>query len=151
MKNKLNILVVLCLLLSFTINAQKTRNQKIKEALGRDANISKNFIHEMIKVAHYLDCDPWDESKPCTDIIDPWEKKTKKDPKKQKTISRKGQKKIELTIINAMKHFENAITLGEGGKILTKKHLTIALNKYPGYKLGAMRSRFNFFEAWPAK
>jgi len=122
----------------------------IRNLLGKDTSITENFINNTIKVGQFLDCDPWDDTKPCTDICDPWENPTCKEQiKKLKTKKARQQQLIKI-----MKHFEKALLKGAGGKIITRRKVLATQKKHPGYNIKAMRNRYQtymFFEAWPCK
>jgi len=130
-----------CLLFTFGVQAQ-TNDQLISNVLGQDPSISSSFITGMTQTGKVLNfitksstdlCDPWDETKPCPPSV-----------KMQAKIAASPEMQAAI-IKNTMKHFEQAIVTGKGGKFLTKKLLLKTQKKYPGYERRAMKSRFNMY------
>jgi len=57
----------------------------------------------------------------------------------------KTKKAQQQQLVRIMKNFEKVLLKGVGGKIITKQKVLTAQKKYPGYKIGAMRNRFNTY------
>ena len=164
---KLNYLFLLALSLftSLTASAQI-------DAL-RDPEVSRLFAKNVIQLGHMLDCDPWDDSKACTDIVDPWENdkpkpkdpKTPTDPKEPTPTPKDPKKPAEPKKPSgqatrqqqaAMKHLEYYIAKGKAGKYLSAKTVQSARKRYAGNNIKSLRARFNIyaklmFECWPCK
>ena len=145
MKTKLFYLMALFLFITFGLSAQ-TNGQLISNVLSQDSSISNSFIEGMITTGKSLNCDPWDDDAPCTDLCDPWDDDT---PCPNTSIMKAkiaASPDMQFAIIkNTMKHFEEAIANGKGGIILNKKVLVKAKKSYSGYKLNAMRARFKLY------
>lgn len=123
----------------------QSNDQLIANTLGQDVNVSTSFINKMIKTGLSLNCDPWDDNKPCTDLCDPWDDNSCINSSAMKATIAASPKMQESILKNTMKHFEQAITVGKGGKFLNKNLLSEAQKKYPGYKLKAMKFRFKMY------
>ena len=136
---------VLFLCISYSITAQ-SNSQLISNILGQDATVSPSFIEGMIATGLSLNCDPWDDDAPCTDLCDPWDDDT---PCPNTSIMKAkiaSSPEMQVAIIkNTMTHFEHAIGAGKGGKFLDKKILSNAKIKFSGYKPIAMRARFKLY------
>ena len=149
----------------FIICAQQIMAQSPEDAihnlLQKDRSISPQFIKGMIEVGHYLNCDPWDSSKPCTDICDPWSDKPCNEQLKSVKVGKGKVKKVvapkqndafkQKQMIRIMKHFESKLLKGAGGKVITKKQVKIALQKFPSYKIEAMKKRYMQYAQWKNK
>lgn len=165
---KLNYLFILALFLLTSVAASAQRGGIIDDAMRRN-NTSRGFASGMMGVGHMLDCDPWDDSKPCTDLVDPWgdEKPAPKDPKEPKEPAepkdpkkpaepKKPSGQASTQQQNAMQQLEMYIAKGKGGKYLPAKMVRAAQKRYSGKSLKSLRLRFklyaeNFFECWPCK
>ena len=168
---KLNSLFILALFLLTSFAASAQRGGIIDDAMRRN-NTSRSFASGMLQVGQFLDCDPWDDSKPCTDIVDPWgdEKPTPKDPKTptdpkdpkdpKKPADPKDPKKpsgqSSTQQQNAMNTLEQYILKGKAGKYLTANFVHSARKRYAGKSLKSLRLRYKmyaqkFFECWPCK
>jgi len=144
MKKKSFLFIALYLIISFSLTAQ-SNSQLISNVLGQDTNVSANFINNMITTGLSVTCDPWDDNKPCTDLCDPWNDKPCAGPGSGISKSTASPKEQEEIIKNTMKHFEQAIASGKGGKFLNNKMLLQAQKKHAGYKLKAIKSRFKMY------
>ncbi len=140
MKTKTLLLLFITGLFTTAIIAQSPEKD-IRNLLGKDPSISQNFINNAVKVGHFLNCDPWDDSKPCTDICDPWSD----DPCFKQIKNLKTKKAQQQQLVRIMKNFEKVLLKGAGGKIIPKQKVLTTQKKYPGYKIGAMRNRFNAY------
>lgn len=145
MKTKINISITILILSMLGLTAQGNE-QLIASTLGQDANLTASFINGMIKTDLSLNCDPWDDDAPCTDLCDPWDD----DAPCPNTAVMKAKiaaspQMQEAIIKKTMIHFEEAIASGKGGKVLTPKLLGQMKKKYPGKKLKTLKARFRAY------
>ena len=161
---KLNTYLPFLLLFLTTLTAVAQFPEKdIRNLLSKDPSISKDFTNKMIKTGELFICD-WDKD-PCQDdLCDPWdERPCSEQIMSMKQISDKDKKVIEYQdgsdfrqqqLAQIMKHFEQELIKGAGGKMITKEQVLNAIKKYPGYQLDAMRLRYNTYvnmECWQKK
>lgn len=142
MKKSPYILIAIFLGFSYVSTAQFDDNI-ITDVLGQDETVSADFINNMITTGRSAYCDPWDDTKPCTDLCDPWDDKPCTGPAISKSTA--TPEKQEQIIKSTMKHFEEAIADGKGGKFLNKQMLLQAQKKHTGYKLKAIKARFKMY------
>ncbi len=162
MNTKKQSVIILLFLVTFSAVAQFP-GKDIRNLLSKDPSISKDFTNKVIKTGKLMICD-WDKD-PCQDdLCDPWDErpcseqimsvKQKFDKDKKAVEYQDGSDFRQQQLTQIMKHFEQALLKGAGGKIISKKQVLNALKKYPGYKLNAMRLRYNTYvkmECFPAK
>ena len=145
MNFKTHFLSTLFLCFSLGIMAQSA-SQIISNTLGQDANVSSSFTEGMITTGKSLNCDPWDDDAPCTELCDPWDDNTPCPNTSAMNAKIAASPDMQFAIIKStMKHFEEAIASGKGGKILSKKILVKAKKKYSGYTLKTMKARFKLY------
>ena len=139
------VLAALLFCVSLGLSAQGN-DQLISNTLGQDSTVSTNFVNGMSTTGRSLNCDPWDDDAPCTDLCDPWDDKTPcPNTSVMKAKIAASPKMQEAIIQSTMRHFEQAITNGKGGKHLTPKLVVRAKKKYPGKDIKALRSRFKAY------
>ena len=157
MKIKKILILSIFIICAQQIMAQSPENA-IRNLLAKDTSISTQFINGMIEVGHYLNCDPWDSSKPCTDICDPWSDKPCNEQLKSVKVGKGKVKKVvapkqndafkQKQMVKIMKHFESKLLKGVGGKAITKKQVKVALQKFRGYKIETMKKRYMQYAHW---
>lgn len=127
------------------IQAQQT-GQLISNTLAQDPTIATHFIEGMIRTGLSLNCDPWDDDAPCTDLCDPWDDDAPCPNTSLQQAKIAASPELQASIIkNTMLHFEAEVAKGKGGKYLTTKLLSQAKRKYSGKSLKSLRARFNTY------
>ena len=132
------IVMAMGMIFSFSVQAQS--DQLIAEVLGQDPTVSEEFIQGMSGTVTNLNCDPWDDDAPCTDLCDPWDDNT--------PCPNTGLKTAEAQmaqIEDSMKKLENEMAAGEGGTVLNRSLVVRAQKESPGYSLKALKNRMGVY------
>ena len=131
------------MLLGFLASANELRAQNaqlITEVLGQDPSVPSGFVQGMSGTVTNLNCDPWDDDAPCTDLCDPWDDNTPCPNTSLKTAEAQMAQ-----IKDSMEKLEKAIVAGKGGKVLESNLVAQAQKKFPGNSLKALKGRMAFY------